>query len=372
MFFVFIAIVLFPELLSKKTVLALLVYTAAVFLVYLRGNSYYDSIAKVIVPSMQMLSALIITEYTFKFDLNYKYTKTVLLTVLITNMIMIVISIPQLLINPNIIRGANTFGIDDNEKMVYYWIISYETIHGLPFIFAPLILFCRKFYHKKKKFLFYAFVIFMLLFIVYKSNATTPLVLSLIMIIVGFTFNFKKLDTKSVLKILFFTFLSVFILSSNIMVPILTFSQEVLDPGSSNYKKIQEIKDSYTYGDADGDLELRQGLYTQSKELFFDEPLLGTSRSELISMHTWIWDQLACMGIIFFSTFVILFVIHVKAVSKSMNYSKIMYLCSIASLVGMLFYKNSFGSGTWLYGFAILPVLCRYIDHELYSYCAMK
>ena len=87
--FSLMAMILFPKLLSSKSFYALLLYTFSVFLIYLRGNAYYDSIAQVIVPSLTMLSALLITEYSFKYDVKYKYTKTVLSTVLVTNLIMI-------------------------------------------------------------------------------------------------------------------------------------------------------------------------------------------------------------------------------------------------------------------------------------------
>lgn len=361
--FIIVAVVLFPSLLSQKSIIALFLYSLAVYFVFLRGNAYYDSIARVIVPSLTILSALIITEYTFRYDVEFKYTKSILITVLVTNMIMILISIPQLAINPNIIRGASTFGVEGREEMVYYWIISYATIHGLPCLFAPLVLLCKKFYHQdKKKMIIYGFITFTLFYIVYKSNATTPLLLSVIMIFLGLFFNFKKFNLGNVLKIIILSAFIGMVLSASIMVPVLNTAQNFMDPSGSNYKKIEEIKDSFIYGDSDGDMEVRQNLYKQSKDLFFAEPFTGTSQSNLISMHTWILDQLACMGIILFSTFIFLAYYHVKRVFGSLNATRSMYLWSIVAMFAMLYLKNSFGSGTWLYGFAFLPLLCRYVD----------
>lgn len=364
--FVLFAVGLFPNLLSKKSIFALFLYTIAVFYVYFRGNAYYDSIAKVIVPSLTILSALLITEYTFRYDKNFKYTKSILITVLITNTIMIILTIPQLIINPNIIRGASTFGVEGGEEMVFYWVISYTTIHGLPCLFAPLVFLCKELYHSnKKKMIVCGLIISTLFFIVYKSNATTPLLVSLIMIFCGVFLNIKKFNVAIFFKLLLFTASLNILSSSSVMVPVLNKFQSVLDSSGSNYKKIGEIRDSYIYGSSDGDLGLRQSLYTQSQDLFFAEPLTGTSRSNLISMHTWIWDQLACMGIVLFSTFILLTIYHVKGVFRCLNATKTMYLCGVIALFVLLYYKNSFGSGTWLYGFAILPVLCRYIDYKI-------
>ena len=361
--FVFVAIGLFPNLLSKKSIIALFLYTFAVLLVYIRGNAYYDSIARVVVPSLTILSALFITEYTFRYDMDFKYTKSILITVLITNMMMILISIPQLAINPNIIRGASTFGVEGGEEMVYYWIISYATIHGLPCLFAPLVLLCKKLFpSNKKKMMVYGLITLTLFYIVYKSNATTALLMSIMMVFIGLFFNFRKFNLANVLKIILLAASFGMLLSPTVMVPILGKVQSTLDPSGSNYQKIGEINESLIYGESDGDMGLRQSLYKQSQELFFAEPLTGTSRSNLISMHTWIWDQLACMGIVLFSTFILLMYYHVKRVLFSLNITKSMYLWGMAAMIAMLYYKNSFGSGTWLYGFAILPVLCRYVD----------
>lgn len=363
--FVLSTFVLFPSFLSKKTVIALFLYTLAVYFVFLRGNEYYDSIARVIVPSLEMLSALLITEYAFKYDTKFRYTKTVLVTVLITNLIMIGISIPQLLINPNIIRGASTFGAEEGETMVYYWIISYATIHGLPCLIAPLVLLCRKSYHNNKKLIVYSFVTLALVFIIFKSNATTALLITLMMLFLGLFFNIKKMTPKNCLKILGLLLAFGLVLSPTVMVSILDSAQGYLDPQGSNYKKLDNIKDSYTYGDSDGDLGAREALYNQSKSLFFSEPLTGTSHSNLISMHTWFWDQLACMGFVLFSTFVLMFWYHVRMVNRSLSSTRAMYLWGIGAMLSMLYLKNSFGSGTWLYGFAILPVLCRFVDYEI-------
>lgn len=361
--FVLIAILLFPDLLSSKSIVALFFYTVAVFLVYFRGNDYYENIAMVIVPSLTMLSALLITEYSIKYDSEYKYTKASLLTLLITNFIMIALSIPQLMINPNIIRGASTFGIEGGESMVYYWIISYETVHGFPLLFAPLLFLCKKTYHEKKLFVFYVFVFVALFYIVLKSNATTALLVSILMILVGLLFDNERFDAKNIAKMIALILLFGMIMSSSVMVPMLDAVQSAFDPSSSNYRKVNDIRDSFMYGEAGGDMGLRQSLYNQSRDLFFAEPLMGTSNSGQISKHTWLWDQLACMGIFFFSTFIILFVFHVKKVYRSLGVSKLMYLWGVGALMIMLYYKNSFGPGTWLYGFAILPLLCRYVDN---------
>jgi len=136
-----------------------------------------------------------------------------------------------------------------------------------------------------------------------------------------------------------------------------------MDPSGASYYRIEDIKNSIVYGDVDGDLGTRQNLYSSSFDLFLSSPLWGTSSPHFVSRHTWIIDRLAVFGLLFIIPLVLVFVSIFKSVYPTLRHTKVIYICCFSCLVLMLFLKNDFGQGTWLYGFGYLPLLCRYIDY---------
>ncbi len=60
-----------------------------------------------------------------------------------------------------------------------------------------------------------------------------------------------------------------------------------------------------------------------------------------------------------------IFVFNIKGVYHKLHHTKVTYMMGIAGFLFLLYMKNEFGTGTWLYGFTILPLLCRYIDREI-------
>lgn len=359
-----VTILLFPKLLSKKSIVALFAFTLTAFLYYGMGNAFFDSIATVLVPLVVMLSGLLLIEYAKNYDEKYGFTRIIVLVAIISNVIMALISIPQVLINPNIIRPSV---LEKNmEEDVYVWLITYHACHGLPFLFAPILFMCRKMYRGKKMFSLLWFSAFIILFyIVFRSNATTPFLISIIMVIAGLFFKMETFSRKYIGSIIIIGTMSIMMFQPSIMIPIIDTVQSVMDPSANNYKKMDEIKFNIMYGDMEGDLGARQDLYTKSLELFIKSPLIGTSDSEMISHHSWFLDRLACFGILFSIPMILLFVFHIKETYRNMRHTKVIYVMGLFGFILMLCLKNEFGSGSWLYGFALLPLLCRYVDFVL-------
>ena len=360
-----ITLLLFSNLLLKKSVIAMFLYGLIMFLYYLAGNAFFDTIATVIVPFLVMLSGLLLIEYTLAYDnKNYVFTRIIIMVVIFSNIIMTIISIPQVFLIPNIIRPSSQDLIYGEEE--YYWIIKYATCHGLTFFFAPLMFLCRKTYHNNKWLcLFWFLVSALLLYIVFLSNATTPLLISIVMIVFGLVFKGEKITNKTVWAIILVGIVFLFVSQPKVTVPIINTAQQLMNPASRNYTKMDEIRDAVIYGDSDGDLGARQDLYATSTDLFIESPLTGTYSPERISHHSWIIDRLACFGIILFIPIFLIFYFHIKSTYKRFTHTKLIYSISFLGFIIMLILKNEFGAGTWLYGFAFLPVLCRYIDYVI-------
>ena len=359
-----VALLLFPNLLGKKSIITLLIYTVMTFVYYIIGHASFKTINNVVVPFLLMLSALLMIEYAFKYDSDFKYTRSAIFTLLLGNVLMCLISIPQLIVNPIIIRMSTTIDASNAEEVeTYSWVMSYATVHGLPLLFAPLVFLSRK--KEQKNGLRFLLLTIMTLFLatIVLANATTPLILSVVVILVAFYFKAETFTKKSFLRIIVGVVIAIIILQPPIIIPIIELAQRALPVGNVSYERLEQIKETIIYGETEGDLDARQTLYQSSSKLFLESPFWGTSTPEKIGNHSWIRDKLACFGIIFIIPLVCFFVATIKSTYKRLKHSKATYTIGIVSFIFLLYMKAAFGVGSWLYGFAFLPLLCRYIDY---------
>jgi len=363
--YVLLAIMYFPSLLNKKTIISLILFACVNFLFYFKGNEFYQGLNTVIVPFLIMLSGLLIAEYAFKYDKDYIFTKSVIITVIAANVFMAVISIPQLIVAPNIIRGAElNNSTSEDMRMVYGWIMSYSTVHGIPILIAPLTFLCIHLRRRGCRYKKWLVITFLFLFVVFRSNATTAFLLSVIMLIGGIFLNTEKFDKKLLVRFTILISLLLVFGQPEVIVSGLDVAQETMDKRGSNYKKIDELEDELMYGDSDGDWNKRVVLYETSSTLFKQSPLFGTPTPEMISHHTWIVDRLALFGLVFSIPMFMLFFYYFKQMYSNLYHTKVIFVLGFVGLLFMLYMKNEFGQGTWLYGFAFLPLMCRYIDYR--------
>jgi len=365
--FVAITIMLFPDLLVSKSIMFLLIYTLITFIKFLNGNAFFTPINNVVVPFLNVSSALLMTIYAFKYP-NISYIKTIIITTFVLLTIMTIISIPQLIVYPNIIRGASIFAAKSDNVIVYYWVIGYGTIHGLVAIFVPLVFLLKKTFRKNKwTFLLWGIETVLLFYIVFAANATTALLISTLAIIAGLIINFTNFTLNNVTKLVLFGVICILLFNKTTIHSLLDIVQPHFSESSSNYVKIIEMKNYLTYGYTYGDLGVRESLYKRSFSLFCESPFLGTTKPEQISLHSYILDRLAAVGIILFIPLFLIFASHIKFVYKRLNQTKVVYAISCCCYLLMLYLKNDFGTGTFLFAFSILPILCLYIENILFK-----
>ena len=357
--FVGLSLLLYPNLFLHKTIVALIIYGALTLVFCFTGNAYFHPIQAVISPLLCMLASIIIFEYSLTYDKDLKYTKAVVFTIIGLNAVMAIISIPQLITNPNLIRA-----LDSGIASKIYSITTFQTLHGLPLLFASLVFLIRRLYKNFKfgSLLLLAITVSFFLLEAY-ANAALAFFVSVLMVLLSLVFNIERFTRKSVLYIIV-VFVSCFILIRPlVIVSIIDTAQNIMPKHGATMDRLQEIKYNLQYGESMGDLELRQDLYTQSQSLFWESPLLGTEYPEYISRHAWIWDHLAALGIILIIPLVLVFVFHIKRAYNSLKYSKVPYTIGLVALFMLLYYKNEFEIGTWLYAFTALPLLNRYTDN---------
>lgn len=364
--FVFATILLFPKLVLSKSMLYLLLYTLITILLSLTGNEFFGTINAILIPYFTVSSALLITGYTIKYR-NNSYITTVIITSFILLVIITVISIPQVLINPNIIRGASVSAAKSENYQVYYWLIGYGVIHGLVAVITPLVhLVKNSFKRSKKLFVFWGVITLLLLYIIAMSNATTSLLITVFAVSAGLLINFSRFSIKNIMAFLLIGAIILLLFNKSTAISILDSTQSLFPKNSSNYLKITDIKTYLLYSSIEGTVGARDELYLKSSDLFRKSPLVGTSTPENIGYHSYILDRLAALGIVFIVPLFLVFFYHIKSVYKRLNQTKSIYLVGCLSYLSMLFLKNEFGSGTFLFAFALLPLFCMYIENSLY------
>ena len=359
-----VTLLLFPSLLRKRSIIALFIYALVLLSYYEIGNKFFEDIFSAIIEPFVILSGLIIAEYTLKYDKEYKFTKLMVITVFASNIVMSIVTIPLLELHPNLIRMTTAGEAEEGYSNIFSYIIQYQTVHGLPFLFAPLVFLCKRTYKVDKKlFILWTLCGLMLFYIIFRSNAATSFLVSAMMIIVGFIFNVEKFTKKGFSQLVLIGLLGVFFIQPSVIEPIISTVQSTMNPYGAGYKRMEEVKESIVYGSSDGDLESRQNLYSNSFDLFLQSPLWGTSSPEKIGRHTWILDRLALLGLLFVVPIALVFVYNFRGFYKELIHTKVIYTWGFMGLILMLILKNSFNQGTWLYGFAYLPLFCRYIDN---------
>ena len=204
-----------------------------------------------------------------------------------------------------------------------------------------------------------------LFYIVFRSNAATATLLSIVFLAIGAIVNIEHFDRRSIQQLSLIVIIGVIIVQPIVLVPAFNTLQESMNPSGSGYERIELVKKDIEHGEVEGDWEKRQDLYETSFKLFLESPLTGTSKPTHISIHTWFIDRLALLGIFLFIPIVLIFLFNFRGVYRNLIHTKVIYSCSFLCLLILLFMKNDFAQGTWLYGFAYLPLLCRFIDNEL-------
>ena len=132
----------------------------------------------------------------------------------------------------------------------------------------------------------------------------------------------------------------------------------------SNYKKINDIKDSFIYGDSYGSVGARDDLYRDSFTLFLESPIIGTTKGDMIGLHSYFLDRLAALGILLIIPLILMFVSHIKSIYQRLDRTRIIYLIGCMTYIIMLSLKMN-STGTFLFAFAILPLFCFYIENVL-------
>lgn len=351
-----LCIALFPKILLNKSILFLTLYALILFLNALLGHEVF-TYTKSIIEFLYLFSAFAIINiclYQKDYNTLFYITFAGLLIAIITSLL----TIPIIIHDPNSIRAMVELANEENIKLMQLnqrsGIASYGMIHALPFIFPLMIYQIKQKSNIIQRWIF-IFISSIFLFTIIKSSATTPILLSVLGIILGFTLQ-KKLKSN-IIMVSMWILCYILFLGSNSFVNILNsiepFFRETAVGG-----KIEEFKNFITYGQVGGQLKGRQDLYSISWNTFLQNPIFGSFHLKDVGGHAFFVDRLANLGFIGIIPLVLSLYFQIQAVYKLLNMEvRLYYSAGITISIFLGISKNITGYEFWLYLLVFLPGL---------------
>ncbi len=353
------SLVFFTKILNDKIYIYIIIYSVIIMIYSAYGRNSYSYVYS-ISEIFQFLSVILIGMIFISRKIYHQYYIYASLVSILIVLIMSVTSISQLIDNPNVIRYLSLTDLDEEYKKQLYrsWVGSYSMVHGIVPLF-PLFVFVlksNKIYYRKKVYIgsvFFILLVFMIL-----SNATTPLLLTILGIIISIIVNNKSvyLNIYKISIVIFAALVLLFYM--DMFISGLLSIQNYLSPESSNYRKINMIVDS-------GLPSYRKELYNLSLHTIYEYPLFGSNNYNNTGKHSFILDKIAVMGIVNTGIFLAFVILYMNYMAKHIYEAKIYYYISVIMYMIMIISKNIISYEMIIYPLLIVPGLYLAIDYYL-------
>lgn len=286
------------------------------------------------------------------------YAKWVLLTTYITLIGLVAISLPQFIAMPNLTRAMGAAAKDPTIEFEYYWAVSYNTVHLIPTATIPLFAsyaFARK---RWMKWMF-GICIGLMSTIMFFADATTPLILMILIQGFFWIYNTKHALSVNIMKLSVIALMAAVFLNTSIYVMVLKTIQPIF-VGSSTYKKIDEMAYYAENGESYGDMEERENLYNVSLDAILRNPLFPETNIDNIGKHSHLLDHMASMGLILFIPYAMFLYNRFRKPLAYLNRYKTYYIVAFASFIILAFAKNSFTFTTAAF---LVPMYLIYLEN---------
>jgi len=291
---IFASIILYPKAFLNKSTLWFFIFEAIVFInVILKGFDF----KWFFLLFMYWFFALSLLN-VFLSNKDIKGLRMIMIASLIVLVVTTIFTIPQLIINPDIVRDMAIATNEHDMGMAQIGqrmgLINYGLLHSIPPLFPVLIFNIRNTNSKKSKLLWLC-LICLLYFLILKSSFGTILILSTIIIPISLLMTGKK--KKDIIIIFSFLIILLPILNKNTMISGLESIKYVFME-TPVFDKINDIQKSIDVGDNEGQLSNRNNLYSDSWNAFSKNPIFGTSNDNQVGQHAFIADFAAWFGLI--------------------------------------------------------------------------
>lgn len=332
-------IVVSDKLFGNKSIIMATIYSAIVIILRSIGVEYFELYLSQIVTTFFSICCM---EHYIKTK-DERFAKYVLITYFGCFVFMCLISIPQFYLFPEITRQLVFAEHDGNHvESIYYWSIAYSSMHEIPLLLIPLIAlikFADNFTYKIISILSITILFVALLL----GDATTPLLLSVVIIFVLAFYKTKKPFSYNLKRLFIVSGLLVILLNKVVLISLLTTIQPLFE-GTTNFSKIEDTKYQIQSGQVDEDTNLGQRdlAYNMSKKVFWSHPLGVEMGNEKIGKHSFILDHLAVLGLILIIPLVILTYQRYYVIVGRLKYYKFFFIVCYMAFLAMAYSKNFF------------------------------
>lgn len=308
-----------------------------------------------------LLGVLALEHYLISKD--DKYLKWVLITEYSTLFFLIITSIPQFVLLPNLTRMLNRAEDPSAMELEYYWSISYATVHNLPVLCIPFFAWFSVVNKIKLKITIILCIISILIVMILASS-TTSLLLLVATYLFFMVYNKKMSIFQNAMRLLLvFLVLSPF-LNKHITASFLDTVIKPVFEGSNTSKKIDEIKYYILTGDTSGDMEAREDIYQTSIDAILENPLFPEFNNEKIGHHSDLLDHCAAMGLFIFIPYLYFLFSRYRRPVKYIPNVKFYHFISFCSFLVLAILKNFF---VFTSALLIVPLFLIQLENKYYK-----
>lgn len=355
-----------PEYLRSSLFFKSLFLYGSLLVAVVLGGQNDDGIIQIFCSICLYMAVSVFTFYFCKSNQNRHLRATFYSTVFF----IIVTTIASYIINesfPNIIRYSGHGEQEEAFKdlvtsLQRYGLSSFDIVHALPVLIPVFILGYKSKGISIFKRTFYLFMSFVCLFQVYISGSVTPLLLTIMVLLVSLVLKVGSIKSN-VLILVGFSVLSYIVLSPQILSAILnSFSTVVGNDAGELQLRLSDVNETLTTGSADtGDIGLRMGHYQDSLDAFYNNIIWGAGSSQK-GGHSFILDTLGAYGIVGGMAFLLYFISLMSYIIRRIPANFVsFYVLSIIAAIIMLASKNTGTWATWCFLFIVAPVFVKYI-----------
>lgn len=345
---------------QSKHLIWLLFYAAILILNTLSGDTYFKLITNVIEEIFILVLPAALSFYIIQKQ-KYALAKYLVVSICLLIIYSAVATFIVDTIFPDAVR-TSVYWSNTNENVLlnYYYgmgMVAYRFPHALPILIPALVFILRNNQETKIFKIFAVATLFAILFIIYLSNAATPMFVALLVLIMS-VFATEKNSKASISRIGILLALFIpLIFRSDIVVEFLDYVGSLFGGDTKVFSdRLEDLQAYSSQGNSAGDLGSRVNKYDISFSLFSESPIWGTNKPT--GEHSAILDRLACLGFVGWIPYMVYIFKSIKKIGGLLR-KKVMiyYYCGVGAGLMMLASKNMSNWDTWFLLSCLLPLM---------------
>ena len=334
-----VLIILYDMQFKNRSLIIATVYTIIVLLLRSMGVEYFESYLSQLVT---MFFSICCMEHYLK-TRDENFARSVLITYFGCFVFMSLISIPQFYFFPEVTRQL-VFAEQEGQHIEsqYYWSIAYPSMHEIPLLLIPLVALFK--ITSRSIISFIVILSIAILFVALMlGDATTPFLMSIVVLIILGFYNSNKPIRYNMKRLLIAGGLAAILLNKAVIIAMLSFVQPVFE-GTTNFTKIEDTISQIQTGQVEesSNMGQRDLVYNISKKTFWAHPLGIEKDDKNIGKHSFIIDHFAVLGLILIIPLLVLTYQRYRFVVKSFRKLKFFFIVAYIAFLALAYAKNFF------------------------------